>query len=518
MKLYLGLDSSTQGIKGIMIDVEKGSIVRSEAVNFSSELPKYKSVDGVLSNPDPLVKHSDPLMWLAALDLLFAKFAKNGALLGDVAGISGSGQQHGSVYFNSASEGILAKLDPRKNLPEQIAPALSRKTSPIWMDSSTNKECREISDTVGALKLQQLTGSPAIERFTGPQIRKFWKNSLDEYENTQSIHLVSSFMASVLSGENVSIDYGDGAGMNLLNLKTLGWDAKIADATAPGLLGKLLPPRPSSNIAGRLHPYFAKYGLKPGIPVAVWSGDNPCSLVGVGAASSGTAVISLGTSDTFFAAMKTFKVDADGYGHVFGNPAGGFMSLICFRNGSLAREKIKNDCGVDWAFFDGSFKKTIPGSDGNMMLPYFVPETTPLVLDPAPVLAGRENFRAGNVPPDVKIRAIVESQIMSMKLHSGWIGENFSTVRITGGASRSAGICQVIADVFQAEVQKISVPDSAALGAAMRAANAVAGTSWKELSAKFAKTTEKILPDTKTAELYKSMLAKYAELERRRGG
>ena len=75
-----------------------------------------------------------------------------------------------------------------------------------------------------------------------------------------------------------------------------------------------------------------------------------------------------------------------------------------------------------------------------------------------------------------------------------------------------------VADVFQAEVQKISVPDSAALGAAMRAANAVAGTSWKELSAKFAKTTEKILPDTKTAELYKSMLAKYAELERRRGG
>ena len=43
------------------------------------------------------------------------------------------------------------------------------------------------------------------------------------------------------------------------------------------------------------------------------------SLVGCGAEKPGTAVVSLGTSDTFFAAMDEFRTDPDGYGHVFGN-------------------------------------------------------------------------------------------------------------------------------------------------------------------------------------------------------
>lgn len=516
MKFYLGLDSSTQSLKGIAIDIEKGTIAHSEAVNFGKDLPQYNSPEGVLPNSDPLVKHSDPMMWLDALDLLLAKFAKSGFPVSEIAGISGSGQQHGSVYLNENFETVLKSLDASKSLAEQLSKALSRKTSPIWMDSSTSAECQEIAKTVGANKLQELTGSPAIERFTGPQIRRFYKTAPAEYAKTARIHLVSSFMASVLCGSDAPIDYGDGAGMNLLNLKTMQWDKEIAEATAPGLISKLPPVKSSKTIAGKLHPYFAKYGLKPGIPVVAWSGDNPCSLIGVGAAEHGTAVISLGTSDTFFAAMETFKVDPAGCGHVFGNPAGGFMSLICFKNGSLARERIKDECKVDWDFFGRTaFEMTLPGNHGNIILPYFVPEITPLRLKTQPLFFGTPEFVSGKVPPEVKIRAIVESQILSMKLHSAWIGENFKTIRVTGGASRSPGICKTIADVFCAEVEKISVPDSAALGAAMRAANAVAGIAISELSAKFAKTVEKISPDLSNKQIYAEMLAKFAEAEAR---
>ena len=71
----------------------------------------------------------------------------------------------------------------------------------------------------------------------------------------------------------------------------------------------------------------------------------------MGASSSGKVVISLGTSDTFFAAMKDIHTDPNGSGHVFGNPskfcslenAGNnnnvgsqtkYMTLQCFLNGS----------------------------------------------------------------------------------------------------------------------------------------------------------------------------------------
>ena len=67
----------------------------------------------------------------------------------------------------------------------------------------------------------------------------------------------------------------------------------------------------------------------------------------MGASSPGKLVISLGTSDTLFAAMPEPRTDPNGFGHVFGNPLGGFMSLICFLNGSLARERVKEDYGLE---------------------------------------------------------------------------------------------------------------------------------------------------------------------------
>ena len=66
-----------------------------------------------------------------------------------------------------------------------------------------------------------------------------------------------------------------------------------------------------------------------------FTGDNPASLVGTGADKPSVAVISLGTSDVFFAAMDRFQVDPDGRGHVFGNPTGkrsvGMQCEVCDR-------------------------------------------------------------------------------------------------------------------------------------------------------------------------------------------
>jgi len=510
MSLFLGLDSSTQGLKAEIIDIDSGTIIDSANVNFGKDLPEYNCPNGYLENYDPLIKHADPLMWAAALDLVFARLQEQNAPLDKVCGISGSGQQHGSVYLNNKFTEIITKLDPEKDLAEQLAPALSRKTSPIWMDSSTSEECCELQEKFGE-RLQQDTGSPAIKRFTGAQIRKFMKEDVVAYSKTAHIHLVSSFMASILAGTNSPIDFGDGAGMNLLNLKTLQWDKEITEFTAPGLLYKLPPVESSDTVAGKLSEYYSKFGLKSGIPVIVWSGDNPCSLIGTGAAEPGVAVISLGTSDTFFAAMRDFKTDPHGYGHVFGNPAGGFMSLICFSNGSLAREEVKKDCNVSWEYFDSlPENKTIPGNDDNLMLPYFSPESTPIVLNPEV----KYNFCADEADSEVKIRCILESQALSMRLHSSWMGETFTRIRITGGASHCTPFLQILADVFQAQIEKIAITDSAGLGAALRAANAVSQIPFHKLFEKFTAAKEIILPNPDNAAIYNDALKRYEKLEK----
>ena len=81
-KLFLGLDSSTQSLSAIVIDYDSRKVVYEHSLNFDQALPHYKTQNGVLPNADPLVKHSPPLMWAEALDLLFARMKKDGVRLG----------------------------------------------------------------------------------------------------------------------------------------------------------------------------------------------------------------------------------------------------------------------------------------------------------------------------------------------------------------------------------------------------------------------------------------------------
>ena len=504
--MFLGLDSSTQSLKAVIIDPVAGSVVSRASVQFAADLPEYPAAFS--PGGDPLGKHADPRLWLAALDLLFSRLRDAGAPLERVVGISGAGQQHGSVYLNAEATAVLASLDASKSLVDQFTLVFSRATSPIWMDSSTSSQCAELTDAIGPL-LQTNTGSPAIKRFTGPQIRRFFQQDPAAYAATARIHLVSSFMASVLTGSHAPIDYGDGSGMNLLNLHTLTWDTDILAATAPGLLEKLPPVVPTHTVVGKLSGYFSKYGFAPGVPVVAWTGDNPASLIGTGAARPGLAVVSLGTSDTFFAALDPYRIDPDGCGHVFGNPAGGFMCLTCFKNGSLARERIREEAGVDYAFFDvTAFELTPAGNAGQLALPWYEAEITPPVL----TTGLRANFDFAAAAPATRIRAIVEAQMLSMRVHSRWIGD-FDTLRVTGGASRSDGILQTLANVFQAQVETIAVPDSAALGAAMIAVHVVSGHGYDALASAFAPATRSFRPDPATAPVYAAALTSYLDLE-----
>ena len=206
-RLFLGLDCSTQSLSAIVIDYDSRQIVYEHSLNFDKALPQYHTQNGVLPNPDPLVKHSPPLMWAEALDLMFERMRADRVPLHEVLAVSGSGQQHGPVYL---------KADR----------SLARPTSPIWMDSSTSVECAEIRNALGGVaETAKATGSDAFERFTAPQIRKFAKTEPEAYRKTAHIALVSSYMTGLLAGTIAPIDHGDGAGMNLMDLAHRKWAA-----------------------------------------------------------------------------------------------------------------------------------------------------------------------------------------------------------------------------------------------------------------------------------------------------
>lgn len=508
--MFLGLDSSTQSLSAVAIDPITNALVTSQTVNFGKELPQYHAPSGFIPGGENGEVHADPRMWLDALDLLFSKL-QSATDLSKIQCIAGSGQQHGSVYLDKTLDERLASLDPASTLTAQIAPALTRSTSPIWMDTSTSEECREITAAMGgSAEICARSGSIAIERFTGPQIRRFFKTNPAAYQQTAYIHLVSSFIASVLAGKSLPIDYGDGAGMNLLNLNDLNWDTHLLAATAPGLAEKLLPPSSALIPLSEVSSYFSKkFGLPAECKICPFTGDNPASLVGMGATTPGQAVISLGTSDTFFAAMPTAKTDPQGYGHVFGNPVGGFMSLICFRNGSLAREALRDELATDWAAYEKpALATTIRSAGKNLTLPFYGPEITPRHDFTSPLTRFTDD-----PSPELRIRSLLEGQFLNMRLHSAWMGVATERIRLTGGASQNDGIAQLVADVFQAPVERFEVANSAALGAALIAATAC-GHHLPTLQATFCKSSPNSLiePEPSLAPTYQTALGDFQNL------
>jgi xylulokinase len=518
MALYLGLDSSTQSVTAIVIEVDgpRREVVFHHSLAFDEALPAYGTRHGVSPDPDPLVATAPPAMWAEALDRMMGVLREAGLDLSRLRAIAGSAQQHGSVYLARGAGDRLARLDPDRPLADQLDGLFSRAASPIWMDSSTAEDCAAITAAVGGGQaLGRLTGSRAFERFTGPQIRKFARTEPEAYARTERIHLVSSFLASLLAGRHVPLEPGDASGMNLMDIASGRWAPDAVAATAEGLSDKLPPIAASWSVHGTLAPYWTRrYGLPPAKVVA-WSGDNPCSLIGVGLIREGTVAVSLGTSDTVFGFMAQARVDASGTGHVFGSPTGHYMGLTCFKNGSLARERIRAQFGLDWDGFSDALARTAPASAG-IMLPWFEAEITPTVLSPGVRRYGLDASDAA-----ANVRAAIEGQMLAMARHSRWMGVQVDTIHATGGAAVNRAVLQVMADVFGAEVYQLEAGNSAALGAALRAYHADLvdrgePASWPEVVSGFVApvTASRVAPRAGASARYAALAAVHEACER----
>jgi xylulokinase len=518
---YLGLDASTQSLTAVLLEAgdARDAVIATDTFRYDDECPEYGTTHGVVYGAGEGVVQSPPAMWAAALDRMLGRVARaHPAEVARLAAIAVSAQQHGSVYLGAAFGHRLAALDPSVALAPQLDGVFTRPMSPVWMDSSTTAACREIASAVGSDEaLAARTGSRAFERFAGPQIRAWAASAPEAFAATSRIHLVSSFLTSLLAGADAPIDPGDASGMNLMDLSARQWWAPALEATAPDLARRLPSIAAPDAIAGSIAAYWQRrYGLPSSTRVVVGTGDNPSSLVGTGLVDQGQMAVSLGTSDTVFGPMLVPRVSATGEGHVFGAPTGAFMGLTCFANGSLARERVRQRFGLTWPAFSDALRSTPPGNDGALMLPWFEPEITPRVPR-----AGIRLDRLRNDDAAAHVRAVVEGQILAIAVHSQWMGVNVKTIAATGGASANREILQVIADVFDAEVVQFDVPNSAALGAALRARHADRLASnrpigWREATAIVADRSigARIVPSPGAVTRYAEVRDRYRALEK----
>ena len=297
--LYLGVDISTQQVKIILID-EGLRIVFEDAIKFDTELSEFGTVGGVHISEDKLRVTSPVLMWVKAIDMVLEKMKQSDINLGDILAVSGAGQQCGSVYWKTGAREVLKNFQSGKSMCEQLSKprsCFSVLDSPIWMDSSTTKQCQILEKAIaGPENLAKITGSRAYDRFTGNQIAKIYQECRGLYKDTERISLVSSFGASLFIGDYAPIDYADGSAMNLMDIQKKSWCDQCLDACAPMLKDRLSDPVPSQTCVGKISQYMVnRYHFSPSCEVIAFTGDNPASLAGM-QLKKDEVIISLGTS------------------------------------------------------------------------------------------------------------------------------------------------------------------------------------------------------------------------------
>lgn len=483
-------------------------LIHEAKADFDADLSKYGIEKGVLTNPDEGEVFAPPTMWLDAVNLVLDRLTEAGLDFGRVTGIAGAGMQHGTVFWNKDAETIMVNLDAGKTLSEQLESALAHPMSPNWQDSSTQKQCDAFDAEFGSPeKLAEVTGSSAHHRFSGPQIMRYREKYRDHYEDTARISLVSSFLASIFLGKVAPIDISDVTGMNLWDVHNAKWNDQLL-ALAAGdkenleelrsKLGEV--PADGGSGFGMVSNYFAtRYGFNQECVVIPFTGDNPATILALPLRAS-DAIVSLGTSTTFLMSTPEYKPDPS-Y-HFMNHPCttGLYMFMLCYKNGGLAREKVRDQLSSSkgspsWDTFNEIALKTPVLSQYNdsdpMRLGLFfpLPETVPkLPAGQWRTLFNPDSSDLRDTSNDFiedDARNIVESQMLSLRLRSQKLvqpgkdpktGEELPPqprrVYLVGGGSANTAIANICAEVLGSieGIYKLDIGGNAcALGAAYKA-------------------------------------------------
>lgn len=117
--VFLGFDLSTQQLKALAIDNEL-NVVHEASVHFDNDLKEFKTQGGVEQHNDNLTVTAPTLMWVKAWDVLFDKMKAAGFDFQSVVCLSGTGQQHGSVYWTKGARQTLKGLTKDKSFHDQL--------------------------------------------------------------------------------------------------------------------------------------------------------------------------------------------------------------------------------------------------------------------------------------------------------------------------------------------------------------------------------------------------------------
>lgn len=439
MSLYVGVDSGTQSVKAIVLDLALGRVVAE------ARAPHH-----LLAGLAPGHQEQAPAEWTSALDEVLRAVSKR-VDRRKIRAVGVSGQQHGFVPLDAQGEVI--------------------RPAKLWCDTSTVEECAILTQRLGgaATVIGQI-GLPFLPGYTAPKVLWLKRHEPANFRRLRHILLPHDYLNWYLTGR-FAMELGDASGTGFLDIRGGEWSASAMAAVDRRVAGCLPPLIASHAVVGPVRPELARrWGWPDDVAVSAGGGDNMMGAIGTGNIAPGTVTASFGTSGTIYAATRHPVIDPSGEIAAFRSSCGGGLPLLCTMNVTRVIDQVRALFGWSHAQFDRAAQSIPAGAGGLQLLPYFEGERTPNLPDGTGVVFG---LNAQTVNPAYLARAALEGVTLGMNYgleRLRRLGVKPREIRLTGGGARSALWRQTAADVFGVPVIAMVEDEGAALGGALQAA------------------------------------------------
>jgi len=440
MPYLMGLDISTTGAKALIIN-EAGNVIA------------VANAPQPISQPKPLWSEQNPADWWDGIVKSIRQALADSGLSGaDISAIGLTGQMHGLVLLNANGEVLRPSI--------------------LWNDQRTQAQCDFMTAAIGADRLLELTGNPAVTGFTAPKILWVRDNEPEVYARAAQALLPKDYIRYKLT-DVYATDLAGAAGTSLLNVAERAWSAEVLDAL--DIPADWMPPvHEGTQVTSTISAAgAAATGLKAGTPVVGGGGDQAAGAVGMGCVTPDKIGVTVGTSGVVFAPLSHYAYEPDGRLHAFCHAVPDtwhFMGVMLSAAGSLQWYKDAFAPALDFDSLLDEAAGVAAGSEGLFFLPYLTGERTP---HPDPLARGAFIGMTSRHGRGHMTRAVLEGVAFGLKdsftlIANAGLPEQFEA-RISGGGAKSPIWQRIIADILGASLVNINTTEGGAFGAAILA-------------------------------------------------
>ena len=448
-KFIMALDQGTTSSRAILFD-KKGNPVYTAQQEFKQHFPK-----------SGWVEHNPMEIWSSVLSVIAQVLSENDINASDIAGIGITNQRETTVVWD-------------KNTGEPVYNAI------VWQSRQTASICDQLKAEGHEDTFRQKTGLLIDAYFSGTKVKWILDNVEGAREKAEAGELlfgtIDTWITWKLTEGTVHVtDYSNASRTLMYNIFDLQWDEELLSIL--NVPASMLPDvRPSSEVYGNT---AEKHFFGHSVPIAGIAGDQQAALFGQACFEKGMVKNTYGTG--CFMLMNTGEEAVKSEHGLLTTIAWGIDGKVHY---ALEGSIFVAGSAIQW-LRDGlrmlrhsadseEYAKRVEHTDGVYVVPAFVGLGTPYWDSD---VRGAVFGLTRGTSKEHFVRATLESLAYQtrdvLEAMASDSGIDMKTLRVDGGAVMNDFLMQFQADILNVPVERPSVNETTALGAAYLAGLAV---------------------------------------------